>query len=97
MLPFQLALELPRGKQRLLPLYDTENFNLIQVLSHFDEYGTPKRRQRRRPSEMVRIYKCNFDACTKAYSSISHLNTHIKNKTHGLPKKKTDFVNSNAK
>eukprot|EP00834_Sanchytrium_tribonematis_P009050 NODE_1422_length_1098_cov_1.086086.p1 type:complete len:129 gc:universal NODE_1422_length_1098_cov_1.086086:664-278(-) len=39
------------------------------------------KRPRRRSDEIERIYQCFF--CEKGYGSISHLNTHIKLKSHG--------------
>ena len=48
-------------------------------------------RKRRRPQQMRRYYNCQEPGCHKAYESISHLNTHIRRKSHGPPLSKSDF------
>lgn len=48
-------------------------------------------RARRRPDQMQRFYGCRQNGCSKAYESISHLNTHIRRKGHGKPLTKVDF------
>ena len=48
-------------------------------------------RNRRKPYEMSRVYNCKENGCIKGYESISHLNTHIRRKGHGIPLTKADF------
>jgi hypothetical protein len=51
-----------------------------------------KKRQRRCPHEIERKYHCTWSGCTKAYGTLSHLNTHIKLQQHGNIKTSMDFV-----
>ena len=83
---------------------DPEDFNLPIVLQYqwmkqqqliynlpFLKYKNSK--GVRTPSSKVdRMYRCLFEGCTKAYGSISHLNTHRKRKEHGMPLSKHDFT-----
>ena len=47
----------------------------------------PRRRKRRRWDEIDRKYACNFEGCTRAYGSLSHLNDHVSLQNHG-PKRR---------
>ena len=47
----------------------------------------PRRRKRRRWDEIDRKYACNYEGCTRAYGSLSHLNDHVSLQNHG-PKRR---------
>ena len=48
-------------------------------------------RVRRRPTQIVRVFRCTWAGCDKAYGEISHLNTHVRLKKHGQTKSYKDF------
>ena len=64
--------------------------NQQQTYRHRTDFS---KRQRRKHTEMERIYDCDFEGCDKAYESISHLNTHREKKKHGDKKSIYDFEN----
>lgn len=41
-----------------------------------------KKRPRRKHHEVERLYKCNFQNCTKAYGTLNHLNAHVSMQKH---------------
>jgi hypothetical protein len=54
------------------------------------------KRPRRRAEEVDRSYTCNYPGCDKAYGALNHLNTHVRNASHG-PKREPKgmhFLNS---
>ena len=57
-----------------------QNDNIPANYKHRSDFS---KRQRRKHTEMERIYDCDFPGCDKAYESISHLNTHREKKNHG--------------
>lgn len=51
-----------------------------------------RKRKRRKKHEVTnRIYDCNFQGCTKSYSCLSHLNTHITQVKHGKRRSGEEF------
>jgi hypothetical protein len=42
-----------------------------------------QKRPRRRPEEIERIYKCDWNGCEKAYGTLNHLNGHVTIQSHG--------------
>ncbi|KXN66668.1 hypothetical protein CONCODRAFT_73520 [Conidiobolus coronatus NRRL 28638] len=44
---------------------------------------TFNKRPRRSHHEVMRIFACNWPGCDKAYGMLNHLNSHIRNKSHG--------------
>lgn len=56
-----------------------------------DSAGRTNTRQpapRKKHNEVDRRFQCGFNGCTKSYSSISHLNTHIHRLGHGSSKQR---------
>eukprot|EP00835_Amoeboradix_gromovi_P005846 NODE_597_length_6263_cov_0.206035.p4 type:complete len:125 gc:universal NODE_597_length_6263_cov_0.206035:5597-5971(+) len=51
-------------------------------------------RPRRKYDQVQRKFHCLYPNCKKSYGSISHLNTHIKQKRHGKTLRTSDFVYS---
>ena len=45
---------------------------------------TIRKRPRRRYDEIERLYHCSWPDCTKAYSTLNHLNAHVMMQKHGL-------------
>lgn len=41
-----------------------------------------KKRPRRKYHEVERLYKCNFQNCTKSYGTLNHLNAHVSMQKH---------------
>lgn len=41
-----------------------------------------KKRPRRKYHEVERLYKCNYQNCTKAYGTLNHLNAHVSMQKH---------------
>ncbi|KAK7936575.1 uncharacterized protein PG986_015013 [Apiospora aurea] len=56
----------------------------------FAQVHEPKR-HRRRPEEIERIYKCGWEACTKGYGTLNHLNAHVTMQGHGEKRKPEEF------
>ena len=48
-------------------------------------------RPRRKYDQVQRRFSCPYPNCKKSYGSISHLNTHIRQKGHGKPLRTSDF------
>ncbi|KAG8894274.1 hypothetical protein FRB99_001368 [Tulasnella sp. 403] len=46
---------------------------------------------RPRYDEIERPYRCNWDGCTKSYSTLNHLNTHITMQEHGAKRTPKEF------
>ena len=67
-----------------------QNDNVPANYKHRSDFS---KRQRRKHTEMERIYDCDYPDCDKAYESISHLNTHREKKNHGDKKSIYDFEN----
>ena len=87
-----------RGPRKALKLVEVEhdrtdcdpnNFNVDEIMKEWeikrDSYITVYQN-----GELKRFY-CDFDSCNRRYKNISHLNSHRKKKSHGRPKKKSDF------
>lgn len=72
--------------------YGLHQYAGMDTHSGTSDMSNKRIRPRRRPDEMERLYACREKGCTKAYESISHLNTHIKRKGHGRPLTKSDFT-----
>lgn len=49
------------------------------------------KRPRRRYEEIERLYKCNFENCTKAYGTLNHLNAHVTMQKHGPKRVPEEF------
>ena len=87
-LPFKANL---KPKVQLLCRTDTNRLTKIQYYTKLPSAPERIGRIRRRPDQMQRFYGCRQNGCVKAYESISHLNTHIRRKSHGKPLTKSDF------
>lgn len=48
-----------------------------------------QKRPRRKADEIERLYSCNWDGCSKAYGTLTHLNTHVGNAKHGPKRERT--------
>ncbi|KCV71018.1 hypothetical protein H696_01964 [Fonticula alba] len=53
--------------------------------------GQRTKRFRRAPDLIDRLFACSHDGCTKAYGTLSHLNTHVRLQGHGSPRTLRDF------
>lgn len=51
-----------------------------------------RKRPRRKPEEINRVYICNWLGCVKAYGNLSHLNSHVKNAAHGPKRERKGIV-----
>ncbi|KAG7402658.1 C2H2 finger domain transcription factor CON7 [Fusarium oxysporum f. sp. rapae] len=57
-------------------------------------HGPPvpgKRRPRRHPDKIDRIYKCGWNGCEKAYGTLNHLNAHVTMQSHGQRRTPDEF------
>jgi hypothetical protein len=52
---------------------------------------THKKRPRRRPEEIERLYTCIYPGCTKAYGTLNHLNAHVAMQRHGAKRLPSEF------
>ncbi|KAI9592157.1 hypothetical protein BDF19DRAFT_334598, partial [Syncephalis fuscata] len=50
-----------------------------------------KKRPRRRPNEIERLYTCVHSGCTKAYGTLNHLNAHVAMQRHGAKRLPSEF------
>ncbi|CAO3620832.1 unnamed protein product [Mucor hiemalis] len=50
-----------------------------------------QKRPRRKFNEIDRLYKCNYQNCTKAYGTLNHLNAHISMQEHGPKRLPVEF------
>ncbi|EWZ79277.1 hypothetical protein FOXG_12510 [Fusarium oxysporum f. sp. lycopersici 4287] len=50
-----------------------------------------KKRTRRRPDQIDRIYKCGWNGCDKAYGTLNHLNAHVTMQSHGQKRVPGEF------
>ncbi|ORE23243.1 hypothetical protein BCV71DRAFT_147122, partial [Rhizopus microsporus] len=50
-----------------------------------------KKRPRRKYHEVERLYKCNYQNCTKAYGTLNHLNAHVSMQKHGPKRLPAEF------
>ncbi|PCD21430.1 hypothetical protein AU210_016393 [Fusarium oxysporum f. sp. radicis-cucumerinum] len=50
-----------------------------------------KKRTRRRPDQIDRIYKCGWNDCDKAYGTLNHLNAHVTMQSHGQKRVPGEF------
>ncbi|KAG1443154.1 hypothetical protein G6F56_010780 [Rhizopus delemar] len=50
-----------------------------------------KKRPRRKYHEVERLYKCNFQNCTKSYGTLNHLNAHVSMQKHGSKRQPSEF------
>lgn len=50
-----------------------------------------QKRPRRKFNEIERLYKCNYQNCTKAYGTLNHLNAHISMQEHGPKRLPVEF------
>ncbi|KAG0138894.1 hypothetical protein CROQUDRAFT_70395 [Cronartium quercuum f. sp. fusiforme G11] len=55
------------------------------------EPAPPRKRPRRRFEEIERLYRCNFEGCTKAYGTLNHLNAHVQMQKHGSKRLPEEF------
>ncbi|KAG9002161.1 hypothetical protein FRB93_011787 [Tulasnella sp. JGI-2019a] len=53
--------------------------------------NTIKKRPRRRYEEIERLYKCNFEGCSKSYGTLNHLNAHVHMQRHGAKRTPGEF------
>lgn len=67
------------------PRVDEQDLVFLPASTESD--AEPRRRKRRRWDEIDRKYACNFEGCTRAYGSLSHLNDHVSLQSHG-PKRR---------
>ncbi|ODV87407.1 hypothetical protein CANARDRAFT_5943 [[Candida] arabinofermentans NRRL YB-2248] len=49
------------------------------------------KRKRRKAHEVERLYKCNFESCSKSYGTLNHLNSHIILQNHGQKRMPSEF------
>ncbi|KXN72446.1 hypothetical protein CONCODRAFT_77809 [Conidiobolus coronatus NRRL 28638] len=61
----------------------------FSFISIFDKPQDPK--PRRRYHQLDRPYNCIHENCTKKYSTLNHLNAHIRTQNHGRPRFKEEF------
>ncbi|KAH3687701.1 hypothetical protein WICPIJ_001324 [Wickerhamomyces pijperi] len=61
------------------------------IQRHTSTQEVKKKRPRRKASEMVRLYSCNFRDCQNSYGTLNHLNAHIQFKKHGAKRKPEEF------
>ncbi|KAG8907331.1 hypothetical protein FRB99_004578 [Tulasnella sp. 403] len=50
-----------------------------------------RKRPRRRYDEIERLYRCNWDGCTKSYGTLNHLNAHVSMQRHGVKRTPGEF------
>ena len=65
----------------------TDETDIVFLPASTESDVEPRRRKRRRWDEIDRKYACNFEGCTRAYGSLSHLNDHVSLQNHG-PKRR---------
>ena len=75
----------PRPTGNRGPRVDEQDLVFLPASTESDV--EPRRRKRRRWDEIDRKYACNFEGCTRAYGSLSHLNDHVSLQNHG-PKRR---------
>ncbi|KAG8860342.1 hypothetical protein FRB96_003991 [Tulasnella sp. 330] len=50
-----------------------------------------KKRPRRKPGEIERLYRCNYQDCSKSYGTLNHLNAHVHMQRHGAKRTPGEF------
>ncbi|KAK9674844.1 hypothetical protein K7432_016843 [Basidiobolus ranarum] len=50
-----------------------------------------KKRPRRKFDEIERLYRCNWQGCSKSYGTLNHLNAHVMMQKHGIKRLPNEF------
>ena len=66
--------------------YSPESFNVMKFANAaYKKNDSAQKRRRKLSKEVDRYFHCDYPGCYKSYGTVSHLNTHRKQKQHGQP------------